>query len=362
MFDPKHITADHLPGRTLSINGEEYLFCSGTSYLGMACNEAFRPCLLEGMQRYGTNYSSSRNSNLQLKIFDEAESYLAAYTGAGAALTMSSGYLAGQVVVQTLKRAGRFMYAPGTHPAVWRSMADAPDASISYAEWVNQLLQKAPRLPDQHLILVCNSLDPLKAQNYTFDWVSALPENKQITLVVDDSHGFGVTGEDGAGIYRQLCLLQSIRSIRLVVVSSLGKAFGIPAGVILADRQFNEQFKGSTYFGGASPAVPAYLYAFLRSKSIFAEARQKLFANILYFRQRLARPELFNSFEDYPVFYTSSEDLCPYLLQHQVFISSFRYPTPADAPVTRVILNSLHTPEDLNHLATLINQFDPIPG
>ena len=357
MFKPEHIVADHLPGRTLSINGAEYLFCSGTSYLGMACNKAFRACLLDGMQRYGTNYSSSRNSNLQLQVFSEAEDYLAAYTGAEAALTMSSGYLAGQVVVQMLKDEGRFMYAPGTHPAVWRSMADAPDASITYAEWVNRLLEEAPRLPDEHLILVCNSLDPLKAQKYTFDWVAALPEKKQITLIVDDSHGFGVTGEDGAGIYRQLQQLQSIRSIRLVVVSSFGKAFGIPAGLILADSTFIEQLKSSPYFGGASPAVPAYLYAFLRSKSIFAEARQKLFANILYFRQRLTYPGLFSFFEDYPVFYTSSEALCPYLLQHRVLISSFRYPTPADAPITRVILNSLHTPEDLNHLAALINRF-----
>jgi len=362
MFKPEHIVADHLPGRTLNINGEEYLFCSGTSYLGISCNKAFRQCLLEDMERYGTNYSSSRNSNLQLQVFGEAENYLAAYTGAEAALTMSSGYLAGQVVVQLLKSEGRFIYAPGTHPAVWRSMADAPDGTITYAEWVKRLLEESPRLPDQHLIFICNSLDPLKVQNYDFGWVAALPENKQITLVVDDSHGFGVTGEDGAGVYRQLQQLQSIRSIRLIVVSSFGKAFGIPAGLILADRPFIEQLKSSPYFGGASPAVPAYLYAFLRSKSIFAEARQKLFANISYFRQWLTRPELFSFFENYPVFYTSSEALCPYLLQHQVFISSFRYPTPADAPITRVILNSLHTPEDLNRLATLINQFGPIPG
>ncbi|MBF9251972.1 pyridoxal phosphate-dependent aminotransferase family protein [Pontibacter sp. 172403-2] len=357
MYGPDHITTDQLPGRTLSINGAEYLFCSGTSYLGISCNEAFRQCLLDGMQRYGTNYSSSRNSNLQLQVFDEVENYLAAYTGAAAALTMSSGYLAGQVVVQALKDEGRFLYAPGTHPAMWRSMADAPDDGRTHVEWVNQLLQEAPRLPDEHLILVCNSLDPLKAEKYTFDWVAALPDNKQITLIVDDSHGFGVTGDNGAGVYRQLRQLQSIRKMRLVVISSFGKAFGIPAGLILADSPFIEQLKSSPYFGGASPAVPAYLYAFLHSKSIFEEARQKLLANILYFRQRLACPELFSSFEDYPVFYTSSEALCPYLLQHRVFISSFRYPTPADAPITRVILNALHTPEDLNRLAALINQF-----
>jgi 7-keto-8-aminopelargonate synthetase-like enzyme len=356
MFNPEErITADQLPGRTLHVNGREYLFCSGTSYLGISRNEAFLACLWEGLQRYGTNYSSSRNSNLQLQVFEEAEHYLTTYTGAEAALTMSSGFLAGQLVAQVLKDEGRFLYAPGTHPALWRSTADAPDASTPFGEWVNRMLQEIPALPDRHLILVCNSLDPLKAQNYSFDWVNALPKDKQITLIVDDSHGFGVTGADGAGIYSQL---RGLPGIRLVVVSSFGKAFGIPAGLILGDRQLIDQLRASSYFGGASPAVPAYLYAFLQSEAIFAEARQKLFTNILYFRQRLARPELFSFFEAYPVFYTSEEGLCPYLLQHQVLISSFRYPTPADAPITRVILNSLHTKVDLEKLTELINGFE----
>ncbi|WP_242916251.1 aminotransferase class I/II-fold pyridoxal phosphate-dependent enzyme [Pontibacter liquoris] len=354
MIDPERITADQLPGRTLCVNGAEFLFCSGTSYLGISRSEAFQQSLLAGFERYGTNYSSSRNSNLQLQVFTEAEDFLASYTGAEAALTMSSGYLAGQLVVQTLQNEGRFLYAPGTHPALWRSMADAPYASVPFDEWVNLMLQQAPALPERQLILVCNSLDPLKAQNYSFDWVNKLPREKQITLIVDDSHGFGVTGENGAGIYPQL---RGLQGIRLVVVSSFGKAFGIPAGLILGDRQLITQLRASSCFGGASPAIPAYLYAFLHSQQLFEAAREKLFSNILYFRKRLQQPELFRFFEAYPVFYTSEEALSSYLLQNQVLISSFRYPTPADAPITRVILNSLHTTADLDRLTELINGY-----
>lgn len=358
MSEPEHVHADQLPGRTLLLNEEEYLYCSGTSYLGISCNETFRECLVKGMRQYGTNYSSSRRSNLQLKVYEEAESYLAAYTGAEAALTMSSGFLAGQTLVQTLQGSGHFLYAPGTHPAVWRSPFDAPDAAQEFEEWVCWLLQEVRTMPEQHIVLVCNSLDPLQARNYSFNWIASLPSEKQFTLIIDDSHGFGVTGLNGAGIYSQV---PHLPHVRLLVVSSFGKAFGIPAGLILGDRQLLVTLKASPYFGGASPAVPAYLYAFNHCKEVFAEARQKLFSNIAYFRERLERPEMFNFFDHYPVFSTHREDLCAYLQQHKVLISSFRYPTPAHEPITRVILNSLHTTHDLQRLADLINKFSSAP-
>ena len=349
------VYTDQLPGRTLVVDGEEHLFFSGTSYLGIPGNEAFSSYLQEGLSRYGTNYSSSRNSNVQLRVFEEAEAYLAAYTGAEAAFTMSSGYLAGQALVQTLRDSGHFIYAPNTHPALWRNPAD--EVAGDYDAWVGTMLQQVKALSEDHVVLVCNSLDPLKARNHGFSWLSALPVDKQVTLIVDDSHGFGVTGVDGAGIFGQLkARLQP--NMRLVVASSMGKALGIPAGVILGDKELVTQLRHSHYFGGASPAIPAYLYAFLQCQEAFREARQKLFSNIAFFLEHLQRPEHFSYFERYPVFGTSHHSLAAYLQEQKVIISSFRYPTPSDEPITRVILNSQHTKEDLQRLTELINNFE----
>jgi 8-amino-7-oxononanoate synthase len=133
------IYIDHLPGRTIQVEGEEYLYCSGTSYLGMAKNEAFTALLQQGMARYGTNYSSSRISNLQLQVYEEVESYLAKFTGAQAAVTLSSGFLTGQMVVHLLDNKTSFMYAPRTHPAVWRSTEDFFDADFN--TWTLQVLE-----------------------------------------------------------------------------------------------------------------------------------------------------------------------------------------------------------------------------
>ncbi len=354
MFDTAPVQVNELPGRTLQVEGQEYLFFSGASYLGIPRNKAFQEYLVEGLCRYGSNYASSRNSNLQLQVYEEAENYLATYTGAEAVLTMSSGYLAGQTLIQALQGSGRFMYAPGVHPAIWYSGVTVPAAGVVYEEWAANMQQQVREIADEHIIIVCNSIDPLKAKKYSFSWVADLPKNKQITLVVDDSHGFGVTGTDGAGVFREL--KEQLPSINVLVVGSLGKALGIPAGVILGNRDIIKKLKMTPQFGGASPAIPAYLYAFLKCKAVFAEARKKLFSNIEQFKQKLIQPELFSYFDHYPVFYTKNQELCPFLLQHKVLISSFRYPTPADDPITRVILNSLHTSNDIDRVVSIINQ------
>ena len=107
-----------LPGRTATIDGEEWLYASGTSYLGMVQDEAFRGLFLKGVDRYGLHYGGSRRAAIQIDIFEEAEEYLARLTGTQAALIVSSGTLAGQLAAYALREADRQWIAPETHPAL----------------------------------------------------------------------------------------------------------------------------------------------------------------------------------------------------------------------------------------------------
>ncbi|GAB2944858.1 hypothetical protein GCM10027048_07240 [Hymenobacter coalescens] len=348
--------ADLLPGRTLlADDGREYLFCSGTGYLGMARNADFAALLAEGIARYGTNYGSSRNSSLRLRIYEEAEAYLAAYVAMPAALTVSSGYLAGQMAVKTLARAGRFEYAPGTHPAAWLTELPAPAASSrSFADWAQHLLRRLRHETPAPVVIVANSLDPLRAQRYDFGWTQELPTDRPVTLLLDDSHGLGVIGPDGAGIRAEV---QVPSSVRLVIVSSLGKACGIPGGVVLADAGFVQELRRSAFFGASSPVVPAYLHAFVHAGELYRRARAQLKANARQFAEATAGLGLFQSAPGLPVFYTPANELAAFMQQRGVLLSSFPYPAPTDACLTRVVLSALHTSADVAHVAALAAEF-----
>ncbi|WP_115371584.1 aminotransferase class I/II-fold pyridoxal phosphate-dependent enzyme [Adhaeribacter pallidiroseus] len=342
-----------LPGRTLITESATYLYFSGTSYLGMARNNALQDLVQAGFANYGTNYSSSRLSNVQLKIYAEVENYLATRTKAEAALTVSSGLLAGQMVVKSLDGTGAYFYSPRVHPALWRTATDCYQGH--YTDWAERIATLTSEVPDSNIVILTNSLDALTAQAYSFAWITQLSAAKTYTIVIDDSHGFGLTGVNGTGIITMLPPLPDY--VQVVVVSSFGKALGIPGGVILSNARLLENLKKQAFFGGGSPAIPAYLTAFIQGEHLYQLARQRLQENIGYFTSLLHQPALFSFFPGYPIFYTKQNQLYYFLLEQKILISHFSYPTPTDSPITRIVLNSLHTPEDLKELAGAINDY-----
>ena len=349
---------NHLPGRTLRIDGEEHLFFSGTSYLGMGYQPDFRAALNEGIARYGTIFSASRNNNLQLDIYEKAENFIAEWTGAEAALTVTSGLLAGQLAVQSLDQPHqRFIYAPSVHPAIWR---EKPTFCFeNYEQFSNEI---APFIAQEKIpvIICCNSIDPLKCTSYDFSWISQLPDNQDITLIFDDSHAIGIQNTEGLGNYTKLKKLTP-PNVKIVVIASLAKAVGIPGGVILGDLETIKTIRQNPLFVGASPIVPAYLYAFLTAQNLYADARIALKKNIDLFKKLNASLlSDFKFYDDYPVFYTPQNDLYPFLLKHKTMISSFSYPNPSDTPITRIVLSALHTEEDIEVLSEQFSFFEEV--
>jgi 8-amino-7-oxononanoate synthase len=362
---------DFLPSRTATFDGEEYLFFSGTSYLGVGHQTDFRTALSEGIARYGTVFSASRNNNLQLKIYEETEIFLANWTSAEAALTVTSGLLAGQLAINLLKnKKGKnneaivFVYAPSAHPAVWeRTPQYFFNNQVDFEQRIVETIEEEKNAP---IVVVSNAVDMLTCQAFDFSWIKQLPDNQDITLLIDDSHGIGVTGENGAGIFKKIKEMTP-SNVKVIVIASLAKALGIPGGVILSDVDTIFSIRQNPLFVGASPIIPAYLFAFLLAQPMYDNARKKLSDNIELFKHQLktadskkllSQVSIFQTLEpSYPVFYTPKNDLFDYLLAEKLFISHFAYPKPNDPPITRVVLSALHTEEDIKFLAIKINDF-----
>lgn len=341
---------DHLPGRTLRVAAEEWLYFSGTSYLGLTFHPLFLQRVQEAMQRYGGHFGGSRRSNLQLEAFEKAEVWLANFTGAAQGVVCSSGTLAGQLLTRVLAPQGTWLMAPGLHPALW---TDELPLAQSWEQWVELALDQSHQ-PGPPLFLVANSLDPLQVRRFDFGWLPQLGQRREVHVVLDDSHGLGVTGKNGGGI---LGLLPPSQGWRLTVVCSLGKAFGLPAGVVLGDLAMRNTLVDSAFFGGASPPPPAYLAALCASTALIYEQRERLASNVAFFAAQLPNPKEFRTFSAYPVFFIPDDALATFLAENRVLISSFPYPSPQDPCITRVVINAGHRQEDLEHLSSLLNRY-----
>lgn len=346
-----------LPGRTVTLDsGEEFLWFSGTDYLGMGSNEAFGEFLAEGFARYGTHYGSSRNGSLRLAVYEDAEDSLAAYVDAPAALAVSSGMWAGQLIMNVLCNTdAHYHYAPRVHPALW-GRKYSPDSG-SWQEWVGKTIQHIKTSAAGSVHVVCtDSVGSPWAESFNLRLLHGLPDNRAIWLVVDDSHGLGVLGANGQGVFSQLPQKPNIRTL---VTSSLNKALGVPGGVIFGDSDSIQSLRATPWFAGSSPSAPAYFYALQKNLSteVYRKAHQSLLANSAHLLQRLAAHHVLECISDYPAFCSRRADLYPFLYQNKILTSRFSYPQPTDEPVTRLVVTALHQKQDLDRLAEVLNTF-----
>jgi 7-keto-8-aminopelargonate synthetase-like enzyme len=359
-------TTQQLPGRTVRFDSptETYLWFSGTDYLGMGHNEAFKAYLQEGIAQYGTHFGSSRNNTLRLAVYEEAEQLLAEWVGAKAALTVASGMWAGQLFMKVLETvllpetsaAATFHYAPRVHPALWGSTYHP--ASETWKHWAEVTRERIASSPTDSVHIVCtDSVASPWVEVYDFQEWLPVSERHRVWLVVDDSHGLGVLGADGKGIYQTLARAHPPE--RLVVVASLNKALGIPGGVVLAAPALLDSIRLSPWFSGSSPSSPAYLYALgeLIRSGAYGRAHTQLGVLTRQFAQQIQPLGLFEYFPDYPAFGSKDVGLHHFLKAQRVLTACFAYPTPTDPQLLRLVVSALHRPEDLDRVAELCQRY-----
>ena len=258
---------ENFPDRTIAIDGKEYLYFGGTGYLGLATHPEFQNALMKSIQKWGTFYGSSRNSNIKLSIYNQFEDYFAQQIGAEASLTVSSGTLAGRLVIDFLAKKGPvFFHYPQTHPAIL--------AKESLPLFIDGKLH--PCLVDnarEEIVITVDAILGLEVEPVSLNFLDTISASKKITLVVDESHSLGIVGKNGKGIFDSI----EHQNIEIkIMVSSLGKALSLSGGIIAGNQNFIEAIKEESTFVSSSAANPAYLELYCRAEELYQTQKKKL--------------------------------------------------------------------------------------
>lgn len=328
----------------VNVGGQTYLYFGGTAYLGIPQNEAFLKLYLTGLKQYGLNNGTSRGNNVQLGIYNEVEDYAAKEFGAEAALITSSGYLAAQLALKTVLAMGEVRYAPATHPALW--LNTAPFTQGNFTEWKAAVLKEINVSDQENWVIISNSMNNLYPEIYDFSFLKAVKPNKQIILLIDDSHGIGINNNGKSA----LSAMPSQNNITVIVVASMAKALGVDAGIVLGSKKTITLLKSSNEFLGASPPSAAGLYAFWHGAEIYKNEREKLRQNMTLLSQKLAQTANWHFVKDFPVFFYKNADLSAKLLKQGILVSSFPYPNQNGPVVNRIVLTSRHSKADIEYL------------
>ncbi|MFD0799404.1 pyridoxal phosphate-dependent aminotransferase family protein [Maribacter chungangensis] len=339
---------DAFPGRFISIDGNTYTYFGGTAYLGLQNHPVFQGIFIENVKRYGTNYGASRKSNVRFTVFEEAEQHLAQLVGSEACLTMSSGYLAGQFLANFLKnKKHKLFYAPNTHSALFINKDKNHHSYMDLLEAINKHLNSDNNAVP---VLFLDSID-FSGLNYpNFESLKRLPLSELI-LVVDDSHGIGIVGEKGSGVFKTL---QKLGTRQLFLCASLGKGFGIQAGAVFGTAKDIKAMENTAFFGGASPASPAAMATFINAATIYEQQRTILKKHLAQFWELNQHKSLFYYMEGHPSFSFNNPKLTDLLFKHKIVVTDFNYPNENAPVMSRIVLSASHTKEDIIQLSSLL--------
>ncbi|MFP2994440.1 aminotransferase class I/II-fold pyridoxal phosphate-dependent enzyme [Spongiivirga sp. MCCC 1A20706] len=337
---------DSAPGREIIIDKEAYLYFGGTSYLGLQTCVNFQDILIDAIKTYGTNHGASRKANIQFGVYDAAEKLLSVNCKAEQAVTLSSGFLVGQLVARYFNTDNyECYYAPKTHTALHLS------DSFNHPNY-DQLVE-AIKYSAKTPVIFCDSIDFYGANYPDFKWLDRIDLTNTI-LVVDDSHGIGLLGDNGEGIYHYL---SHLRVKELVVCASLGKGFGLQGGVILGKEKTINEIKKSDWYAGSSPISPAFMATYINAQVIYKERLQKLKNHIQLFKDELIRTSMFRYMPNYPTYSFQDEGLINHLYESRVIITNFQYPNEHAPTVHRIVLSAHHTTNDIKKITAIINDY-----
>ncbi|WP_299777856.1 aminotransferase class I/II-fold pyridoxal phosphate-dependent enzyme [uncultured Formosa sp.] len=332
------------PNDKISLIDKSVSYFGGTSYLGLATLPEFQDEVIKGIRKWGTAYGSSRHANVKLSVFKEAEKLLASQLNTEVCVTVSSGMLAGKLVLEYLAQSStRFYHYPNTHPAIL-----APNSLPLYIE--NSLPPSLLTNSNEDIVICADAVPTATVNTIDFSFLETIPKEKKVTLLVDESHSIGITGEAGMGIFSSIPTKHIKKKI---LVSSLGKAMGLPGGIIAGNSSFIEDIKATIMFSTASGMSPAYLEAYLQSADIYKAQQNKLRTNLDYFFEGLQLDNTFLFNTKYPNIYNFNPEFYESLLKKDIAITHFNYPTPKDV-LSRIVLSANHTTADIDLLKKAI--------
>ncbi len=357
-------TLQSAQGPRVTIEGQKLInFCSN-DYLGLA--EQGADDLQRAAKKWGLGSGASHLVCGHSEAHHELERALARHTGYPRALLFSTGFMANIGCIQALTQRGDHIFQDKLNHA---SLIDG--ALLSRAEF-----HRYPHLNYQRLesnldkytgdglsLVVSDSIFSMDGDLANVATLASICADKDALLMIDDAHGLGVIGDNGAGVRSAFNLS---REQLPVYVGTLGKSLGGFGAFVAGDNDLIDyltQFaRPYIYTTAIPPAVAgAMLGNLMRMRN--NELRQTLQTHIQYFRTRsklMGLPLMDSQSPIQPLLIgeeTAALAISKGLRERGIMVSAIRPPTvPTGTSRLRVTLTASHTRQDIDLLIAALDE------
>ncbi len=283
-------------GSRVLVDARELLnFCSN-DYLGLAQHPDVIAALQHAANEFGVGAASAHLVSGHHREHAMLEEELADWTLRERALLFSSGWLANLGAMQALlDRDGVCVQDKLNHASLLDAAKLAGCALKRYQHAdVESAARQLASADDAPALLATDGVFSMDGDVAPLRELAALCARKNAALMIDDAHGLGVLGDDGAGSAADAGLTQGDAP---VLMATLGKALGC-AGAFVAGRreliygltQFARTFVYTTAMPPALAAATRAALRIARNENWRREKLRKLIARFRVGAQQLDLP------------------------------------------------------------------------
>ncbi len=249
-----------------TIDGRPMLaFCSN-DYLGLAQHPQVVAALREGARRYGAGSGASHlisgHSEAHQRLEDRLAAMASTVIPGARCLSFCTGYMANLAAVSALGGEGTAIFSERLNHASLIDGARLARGERQVFGTVDELAAQLAASTAARKLIVSDAVFSMDGHLAPLAELLQLAERHDALLLVDDAHGFGVLGAQGHGSLAHL----GLRSERIVLVGTLGKAAGVGGAFVAAHPVVVEwllQTARPYIFTTAAP--PALAHALLTS-------------------------------------------------------------------------------------------------
>jgi len=349
-------------GGKISMDGRNFLNFSSNDYLNLSNHPEVKAAAVEATQRLGCSATASRLMSGHLELHEALETDLARMIGTEAVLVFGSGFLVNIGVLTAIAGRDDEIYSDRLNHA---SLIDG--MLLSGAKWhryrhkdmdhLENLIKKSGSKGQR--IIVTDSIFSMDGDIAPLKDLEGLSNRYGATLVVDEAHAIGVTGEKGGGICR---IPGNEIDADMVVIGTLSKSLGGYGGFVACShstRSFLINRARSFIFSTGLP--PGCLGGGRKAVSLVTSTPQlgrQLLSKVLWFREKLlAEGFSLGGFESQilPIHIGDNQDaldVASSLWQKNIMVTAIRPPTvPAGTTRLRVSVTLAHSKDDLQSAA-----------
>ncbi len=353
-------------GNYITLKNIQYSYFAGNNYLGLANNPEIVANVMHSLEKYGVNFSASRQTTGTSDLHLELEKLLADFKNQQDAIIFATGYMGNSLLLRALKDDYTAVFADSqAHPSILdgipRKISNVQFYDHCSSSHLEDLLKNSKK---QKPLIMTDGVFALTGEVAPLDQIYALAEKYNAILIVDDAHATGVLGNHGRGTPEHFGL---DGAVNLYQAETLSKALGAYGGFISAGKELINEIRSKSSFYGASTALPPPIvaagYASVRYIQKHPDLRNILMENARLVRRGVMEMDFLTTDEItpiIPVFLKSAQSakgLSEFLEKNRIIAPSIDYPVKTGKFIVRITVSATHTKDQIDHLLDMLKKW-----